>query len=385
MELLLFAISLNLFAGLFLSIKYALQSSVQIPSKLLLWLFLFPSVGWGKVKFHLEKHSQTRLPYPEKWFIYEYMIKLHKRYLLIQCAMPFVFLIVAWLTTVYELAANPNSPDIISNLFYGFGIAALFMFIVFFGIFWIGIQYIILVVIPRSSQRSIEKKIILAQNFDHSRTKLQPKPRVMTELFPSISEYCKDRKTAFKTIDKSRKKTLAKIAQYVTQKLQKNELVNLVFVCTHNSRRSQFGQVWAAVAAANYGIGNVKTFSAGTEETAFNKRAVEAIKRAGFKVESSVGTNPRYSVQFSEEAGALDCYSKTISHRANPTKNFASIMTCSDADENCPMIIGSEYREAVTYEDPKVADRTANETYVYDERCQQIATEMLYLFSLVHQ
>jgi len=33
------------------------------------------------------------------------------------------------------------------------------------------------------------------------------------------------------------------------------------------------------------------------------------------------------------------------------------------------------------YEDPKVADGTPMEGVAYDERCLQIASEMLYLFS----
>jgi arsenate reductase len=58
-------------------------------------------------------------------------------------------------------------------------------------------------------------------------------------------------------------------------------------------------------------------------------------------------------------------------------------MTCSDADKNCPIILGSEFRTKITYEDPKVSDRTELETTMYDERCKQIANEMLYLFSKV--
>ena len=160
-------------------------------------------------------------------------------------------------------------------------------------------------------------------------------------------------------------------------------MVNLTFICTHNSRRNQFGQIWAAVAAAHFGIRNIQTFSGGTEETAFNKRAVQAVLRTGMTATGTVGTNPRYSVRFSDELGALDCYSKTFDNPVNPQKGFAAIMTCSDADENCPVVLGATYRARVTYEDPKISDNTALESATYDERCQQIATEMLYLFSKV--
>ncbi|MBP9150929.1 MAG: protein-tyrosine-phosphatase [Flavobacteriales bacterium] len=187
----------------------------------------------------------------------------------------------------------------------------------------------------------------------------------------------------FKTIPSARRKELEEVATYIKDKIAKGETVNLIFICTHNSRRSQFGQVWAATAAAYYGVRNVNIFSGGTEETAFNKRAVDAIKRVGFKVDGTVSTNPRYSVRFSDETGALDCFSKTFDHAANPQKGFAAIMTCSDADENCPIILGAEYRARITYEDPKISDLTESEIATYDERCAQIATEMLYLFSKV--
>ena len=54
----------------------------------------------------------------------------------------------------------------------------------------------------------------------------------------------------------------------------------LIFICTHNSRRSQLAQVWAGTAARVFGIAGVETFSGGTEVTAFNPRAIAAAERA---------------------------------------------------------------------------------------------------------
>ena len=58
-------------------------------------------------------------------------------------------------------------------------------------------------------------------------------------------------------------------------------------------------------------------------------------------------------------------------------------MTCSHAEENCPYIPGTEARIPVMYDDPKAFDGTALETAKYDERCQQIAAEMFYVFSQI--
>ena len=63
-------------------------------------------------------------------------------------------------------------------------------------------------------------------------------------------------------------------------------------------------------------------------------------------------------------------------------KQFAAIMTCSDADENCPFIPGVELRLPLTYEDPKIADDTPEEAARYEERLRQIGREILYAFQL---
>ena len=58
-------------------------------------------------------------------------------------------------------------------------------------------------------------------------------------------------------------------------------------------------------------------------------------------------------------------------------------MTCSHADENCPVIPGTEKRIVVRYEDPKAFDNTSEEADRYDERSLQIAAEMFYVFSKI--
>ncbi len=58
-------------------------------------------------------------------------------------------------------------------------------------------------------------------------------------------------------------------------------------------------------------------------------------------------------------------------------------MVCSDAHETCPVVRGAAARFAIPYEDPKAFDGTKRESRAYDERCRQIAREMLYVFSRV--
>ena len=79
----------------------------------------------------------------------------------------------------------------------------------------------------------------------------------------------------------------------------------------------------------------------------------------------------------------VECFSKTYDDPGNPAEGFVAVMTCSEADAACPVVLGAALRAPIRYEDPKVADGTPQEAAVYDERCLQIATEMLHLFSRV--
>ena len=59
-------------------------------------------------------------------------------------------------------------------------------------------------------------------------------------------------------------------------------------------------------------------------------------------------------------------------------------MTCSHADENCPIVSGCEKRIPIRYEDPKNFDDTPLESALYDYRSFEIATELFYVFSKVN-
>jgi len=199
-------------------------------------------------------------------------------------------------------------------------------------------------------------------------------------LFPQLNALAKTLLEESPQIPEERQALLEKLAGYIAQ--QKGRSAKLNFICTHNSRRSHIAQVWAATGAAYFDLPGVETYSGGTEATAFNPRAVAAMRRAGFQIQGQDGANPQYEVAYSEEYPPLICYSKTFDNPANPSSHFAAIMTCSDADENCPFIPGAEFRLPLTYDDPKAADGTPEETARYDERVQQIGREILFAMQL---
>lgn len=205
------------------------------------------------------------------------------------------------------------------------------------------------------------------------------------KLYPEIHEYLHRRAGEFDTISAIRKGELQRLADYIIECISSGRQANLTFVCTHNSRRSHLTQIWAQVAAAYFGLPAVHTFSGGTEVTACNPRTVEALKRCGlrFNVDDAMQLNPRYSVSFSESEPSMICYSKIFNQAPNPTTGYCAIMTCSHADENCPVALGCDLRLPIRYEDPKVSDDTPSEAVTYDERCAQIAREMYYAMSRV--
>ncbi len=204
-------------------------------------------------------------------------------------------------------------------------------------------------------------------------------------MYSAIQSYCDSLVREFDSISAERKAVLEKISGYISQKFEMNQPVNLVYICTHNSRRSHFGQIWAAVACNYYGIANLSTYSGGTEATAFHTNAINALKRVGFNV-SVINTdqNPVCRVVFDNLQKPIECFSKIYDDTANPKTDFAAVMTCSDAEENCPFIPGVDFRVGTTYDDPKAFDNTPLQDAKYDERCRQIALETLYAFSKIN-
>ncbi len=212
------------------------------------------------------------------------------------------------------------------------------------------------------------------------------KPEInATAFYPELKRYLTDATTRFDEIPSDRKEDLAKVADYIRERLSKSEPAKLTFICTHNSRRSHLSQIWAQVAAEYYGLASVETFSGGTEATAFNPRAVAAMQRCGIKIvaDDPGATNPRYSIYTSDLSTPQICFSKAYGDPPNPSKDYCAVMTCSQADDACPLVMGCDLRMPIRYEDPKVADDTEFEAQRYDERSVQICGEMLYMMSIV--
>jgi len=183
-------------------------------------------------------------------------------------------------------------------------------------------------------------------------------------------------------IPSSRKLLLTEITDYIKSKIDNNQEINLNFICTHNSRRSQLSQVWAKVASVYYGI-EINSYSGGVEVTAFDERAIDSLVRSGFSILSENSINPKFEISYLENENPIIAFSKLFDDDFNKADYFAAIMTCSDADENCPHIAKAEKRIPLSYDDPKSHDDTPIESEKYDERSLQIASEIFYVFSQI--
>ena len=186
------------------------------------------------------------------------------------------------------------------------------------------------------------------------------------------------------TLNDGRRKNFEEIAQWLAMRLKSGATADLIFVCTHNSRRSHMSQLWAQAAALRQGL-DIQTYSAGTETTAFNPRAVRALKTHGFQIDESnevlEGGNIVYEVDFGEGLPTVRNFSKKISHDSNPTESFGAVMVCSSVDKSCPFVPGADLRVAIPYIDPKLSDGTDAETTTYLAKSEEIGREMVWLMA----
>ena len=61
-------------------------------------------------------------------------------------------------------------------------------------------------------------------------------------------------------LEKNRKDKLVKLAQVIKRNHEQQNIVKIIFICTHNSRRSQFSQVWAYISSLYFKLDFYKTF-----------------------------------------------------------------------------------------------------------------------------
>jgi arsenate reductase len=193
----------------------------------------------------------------------------------------------------------------------------------------------------------------------------------------TISLFIEKRALEFDRIDGERKKTLSKIAFAISEELKQAEELILLFICTHNSRRSQYAQIWSKVAAHHYSL-PIRSLSGGTEKTKVYPQIIETLRETGFKI-TPAADKTQHLVAWNENIGEIALYSKAFPDVTKSLDRFFAIMVCSEADQACPFVPGASARFSLPYEDPKISDGTQDEEKVYKQRSNEIAQEMVFL------
>ena len=201
-------------------------------------------------------------------------------------------------------------------------------------------------------------------------------------LYQNIHTLCLELSKNFNLISEDRKKNLVRLAEFIQSEKNENRIAKLIYICIHNSRRSHFGQV-AGLTAASFFNHKVETFSGGTIATKFNQNAINALNHFGYGVSQRTNTeNPTIIITHGENIQSIH-FSKAFDDAMNPSQNFAAIMTCSEAEENCPFIPNAKVKIATPYLDPSSSDGTGNESKVYSDKFKEILLDNLFVFSLI--
>jgi arsenate reductase len=232
----------------------------------------------------------------------------------------------------------------------------------------------------KNFKKSIFKSLLLI-SISFTFTSLNAQKNNLNE---KLLAYCQTLPSEFNQIPQDRKSDLDEIANFILSQQKEKNAINLVFVCTSNSRRSHMAQVWAQIASVYFDIKNVSTYSGGTEQTKVNINAITALEKTGIQIHSNQQSdNPIWIATIGNKINRLVLFSKKYTDSTNPSKNFGAVMVCSEADQSCPIVPGANFRLALPYQDPKTFDNTPQQSEKYDERCRQIAREMFYVFSQI--
>ena len=112
--------------------------------------------------------------------------------------------------------------------------------------------------------------------------------------------------------------------------LRLSEKLRVLFLCTHNSARSQMAEGWLR---HRYGD-RFEAFSAGTEVTAVRPLAIRAMQEVGVDISGQ--------------------HSKTLERYLNEPWDYV-ITVCDEANQACPVFPGGRNRRHWSISDPSLA------------------------------
>lgn len=186
----------------------------------------------------------------------------------------------------------------------------------------------------------------------------------------------------FSKISRARKALLLLIANNLNSEFFNSERLRLLFICTHNSRRSQLAEIIADLLSSHYDL-PIDAYSGGTEATEIYFRVIEALETFGIEllpIENEVSTHYVLADKPSKKY-----FSKCYDVKDNPQKDFFAFMVCDDAYEACPVVNGSKYKFPLKYKDPKAYDDSDEVKEAYTNKVIEIGTEINFIFQMLHK
>jgi hypothetical protein len=208
-------------------------------------------------------------------------------------------------------------------------------------------------------------------------------------LAPTVAAHAAMLSTSFDQINPRHHESATQLARWIASRYRPGQRLDVIVICTGNSRRSMLGAVMGNIAAAYYGMPEVRFHSGGTEPSAFNRRTIQAMTEIGVEVietgqEAPRGTagdpNPVYHVRWGGEgdpAMEQSEFSKCYDDPANPQRDFCAVLVCGEADAGCPVVKGAATRISMPFLDPKIFDGSAYESLKYAERRDDIGRTLL--------
>ncbi len=188
-------------------------------------------------------------------------------------------------------------------------------------------------------------------------------------------------------VDATRKPPLRACAGAIARRLIRYGHAGVVAICTHNSRRSQFAEVWLSVALLEAGVDGVAVASAGTETAAIAPGVLRALAADGFDVsgDDAMGNAP---VQVRGRGIERPLWSKSIEKAVAAVRgpsNVVGLMVCAAADANCPSAAGVGFQARLPYVDPKLSDGSVGERAAYAKTSKRVEAEMRWLVRAVQE
>lgn len=214
-------------------------------------------------------------------------------------------------------------------------------------------------------------------------------PASRKRLLPAVRAYADLLSTTFDMIDGPHREAGDALTEWIARNHKPGATLDVLVVCTGNSRRSLLGATMGNVATAYYGLPEFRFHSGGTAPSAFNERTIAALRAIGVEVERTGReaprgepntANPVYKVRWGTPGGPpLEAaeFSKHYGDPANPPSGFAALLVCSEADGACPVVKGASARISMPYLDPKLYDGSAFEAAKYAERRDDIGRLIL--------